>query len=124
VGTPHCVTATVTDAFNNATPGVTVRFSVSGTTATSGSAPTGAGGTASFCYTSAAAGNDTIAAFADSNNDTALSAGEPTGAAAKTWFIPVPTDPNQCKNGGWQTFGIFQNQGQCVSFVNGKGKTK
>lgn len=30
-----------------------------------------------------------------------------------------PTDPNQCKNGGWQNFSdpSFKNQGQCVSFV-------
>jgi hypothetical protein len=36
--------------------------------------------------------------------------------------IPVgpPTDVNQCKNNGWKTFNnpTFNNQGQCVSFVN------
>jgi hypothetical protein len=35
---------------------------------------------------------------------------------------PVPTDKDQCKNGGWQNLGddqgeLFRNQGQCVSFV-------
>jgi len=35
---------------------------------------------------------------------------------------PVPTDKEQCKNGGWQDFvddqgEPFPNQGQCVSFV-------
>jgi hypothetical protein len=30
---------------------------------------------------------------------------------------PLPTSKDQCKNGGWQTFGIFKNQGDCVSFV-------
>ncbi len=34
---------------------------------------------------------------------------------------PVPTDQNQCKNGGWEQFG-FPNQGQCVAFVVSKGK--
>jgi hypothetical protein len=31
---------------------------------------------------------------------------------------PVPTAKQQCKNGGWRTFGTtFKNQGQCVAFV-------
>jgi hypothetical protein len=29
----------------------------------------------------------------------------------------LPTSKNQCKKGGWQTFGVFKNQGDCVSFV-------
>ena len=23
-----------------------------------------------------------------------------------------------CKNGGWKTYGVFKNQGDCVSFVS------
>jgi hypothetical protein len=30
---------------------------------------------------------------------------------------PAPTSKDQCKNGGWRTYGIFKNQGDCVSFV-------
>lgn len=30
---------------------------------------------------------------------------------------PLPTSKDQCKNGGWQTFGVFKSQGDCVSFV-------
>ena len=30
---------------------------------------------------------------------------------------PFPTSKDQCKNGGWRTFGGFKNQGDCVSFV-------
>jgi hypothetical protein len=30
---------------------------------------------------------------------------------------PLPTSRAQCTNGGWQTFGIFTNQRDCVSFV-------
>ena len=30
---------------------------------------------------------------------------------------PVPTDEAQCKNDGYKTFGVFKNQGDCVSFV-------
>jgi hypothetical protein len=35
---------------------------------------------------------------------------------------PLPTSKDQCKNGGWKTFGVFKNQGDCVSFVATKGK--
>jgi YVTN family beta-propeller protein len=34
----------------------------------------------------------------------------------------VPTGKEQCKNGGWRTYGVFKNQGDCVSFVATKGK--
>jgi hypothetical protein len=30
---------------------------------------------------------------------------------------PLPTSKDQCKNGDWRTYGIFRNQGDCVSFV-------
>ena len=35
---------------------------------------------------------------------------------------PPPTDKDQCKNGGYATFNnpSFRNQGQCVSYVNGR----
>jgi hypothetical protein len=29
----------------------------------------------------------------------------------------LPTSKEQCKHGGWRSFGIFKNQGACVSFV-------
>jgi hypothetical protein len=29
----------------------------------------------------------------------------------------LPTSRDQCKNGGWRTYGVFKNQGDCVSFV-------
>ena len=35
---------------------------------------------------------------------------------------PLPTSKDQCKKGGWQTYGIFKNQGDCVSFVATGGK--
>jgi hypothetical protein len=30
---------------------------------------------------------------------------------------PLPTSKDQCKDGGWRTYGVFKNQGDCVSFV-------
>lgn len=35
---------------------------------------------------------------------------------------PLPTSKDQCKDGGWQSFGVFKNQGDCVSFVATHGK--
>ena len=35
---------------------------------------------------------------------------------------PLPASKDDCKNGGWRTFGVFKNQGDCVSFVATKGK--
>jgi hypothetical protein len=34
----------------------------------------------------------------------------------------LPTSKDQCKNGGWRSYGVFRNQGDCVSFVATKGK--
>jgi hypothetical protein len=35
---------------------------------------------------------------------------------------PLPTTKEECKNGGWRNFGVFKNQGDCVSFVATGGK--
>jgi hypothetical protein len=35
---------------------------------------------------------------------------------------PLPTTKDQCKKGGWRSYGVFKNQGDCVSFVATKGK--
>jgi hypothetical protein len=38
-------------------------------------------------------------------------------------FSPaLPTSKDQCRNGGWRDYGIFKNQGDCVSFVATGGK--
>lgn len=34
----------------------------------------------------------------------------------------LPTTKDDCKNGGWQSFGVFKNQGDCVSFIATGGK--
>lgn len=36
----------------------------------------------------------------------------------------LPTSKDQCKNGGWQSFGSFENQGDCVSFVASGGRNE
>jgi hypothetical protein len=37
---------------------------------------------------------------------------------------PLPTSKDQCKNGGWRNFGVFKNQGDCVSYVATGGKNE
>lgn len=92
VDSEHCVTATVTDQFGNPTPGITVRFNVTGSVTTSGSAVTDASGQAVFCYIGPALpGADTITAYADTDNDAVQDAGEPSDTASKVWMLPEST---------------------------------
>jgi|CXWL01.1.fsa_nt_gi hypothetical protein len=35
---------------------------------------------------------------------------------------PMPTDVDQCKQGGWEQYGVFKNQGDCVSYVVTEGR--
>jgi hypothetical protein len=34
----------------------------------------------------------------------------------------LPASKEECKNGGWRNFGVFKNQGDCVSFVSTGGR--
>ena len=117
VDTQHCVTATVTDLFGNPTPGVRVRFSVTGSVMTSGSATTGPTGQAQFCYIGPALpGADVINAYADTDNDNTQDPGEPSAVppATKIWVLPTSTPGCEAKitNGGW----IIAMNGDRASF--------
>ncbi len=90
VGTRHCVTATVRDAFLNPVPNETVRFSVTGTVQRSGSDTTDELGVAEFCYSSEVAGLDVIEAFVDQDGDKEQDLTEPSDMATKVW---QPGDP-------------------------------
>ncbi|HET7571329.1 MAG TPA: hypothetical protein VFJ77_01525 [Gaiellaceae bacterium] len=35
---------------------------------------------------------------------------------------PLPTNGDQCKKDGWKQYGVFKNQGDCVSFVATGGR--
>jgi Bacterial Ig-like domain (group 1) len=101
VDAQHCVTATVKDSFSNPTPGITVRFSVTGSVTTSGSGTTNAVGQATFCYTGPALpGSDVITAYADTNTNGVQDAGEPGDTAAKTWVLPTSTPGCKVTYGG------------------------
>jgi hypothetical protein len=69
---------------------------------------------------------------AGGGNDTGGGGGSGFGPAGTTFYsgvrsgdgvitvsyLALPTSKDQCKHGGWQTFGtVFKNQGDCVSFV-------
>ena len=117
VGTQHCVTATVRDQFDDPMEGVVVRFSVTGSVTTSGSATTDANGEAEFCYTGPDfPGADVINAYADTDNDNTQDPGEPSAIppAEKTWVLPVSTPGCEVKitNGGW----IIAANGDRASF--------
>jgi hypothetical protein len=115
VGTKHCVTATVTNAAGGPVKGVTVRFSVTGSVNTSGSAATDANGEATFCYIGPNfPGADKIHAYADTDNDSTQDADEPFDDAAKTWVLPTSTPGCEVKitNGGW----IITTKGDQASF--------
>jgi hypothetical protein len=45
-----------------------------------------------------------------------------SGDFVVTNATPLPTSKDQCKNGGWKSYGVFKNQGDCVSFVATGGK--
>jgi Mg-chelatase subunit ChlD len=97
----HCVTATVKDVFGNATPGITVRFSVAGAVNTSGPQTTNASGQAQFCYTGPALpGSDLITAYADTNGDNVKQADEPSDTATKLWVLPSSTPGCKVTYGG------------------------
>ncbi len=37
---------------------------------------------------------------------------------------PMPTDGSQCKKDGWEQYGVFNNQGDCVSYVATDGRNQ
>ena len=50
--------------------------------------------------------------------------GEPilAGDLTVTDSQPLPSSKEQCKNGGWRTFGAFKNQGECVGIVRHRAR--
>jgi len=45
-----------------------------------------------------------------------------TGDLVVTDGPSVPSSKDQCRKGGWRVYGVFRNQGDCVSFAATKGK--
>jgi len=95
----------------------------SGSFGAGGSCTLSGRGPAASCqitYTPAAVGSGKHKLTASYSGD-----GTHNPSAAQTEVIvkaPLPTSKDQCKNGGWRSFGVFKNQGDCVSFVASHGK--
>jgi hypothetical protein len=48
----------------------------------------------------------------------------PEHRTSTTTTLPGPHTGNDCKNGGWERYGVFRNQGDCVSWVATHGKNE
>lgn len=93
IGTDHCVTATVADAYGAPLGGIAVRFEVDGAVSAAGAEPSDSTGQARFCYQGPSLpGADRISAFADSDGDGVKADGEPGASADKSWVPPPSTD--------------------------------
>jgi hypothetical protein len=90
-GQPHTVTANLVDAASGAgVAGAPVLFAVAGANPTTGQGATNSGGAASFTYTGAQDGDDTVTACHDNNGNGSCDAGEATATATVTWTVPAP----------------------------------
>jgi hypothetical protein len=95
-----------------------------------GGDPSGYGEGAVFLGTAAPAPDGSFTAVLPSVAPGTLISATATDAAGNTSEFAqdsaakplLPTSKDQCKNGGWQSFGVFKNQGDCVSFVATGGK--
>ena len=96
-GTPHVVTATLTED-GQPKAGAVISFTVTGPNPTTGTGTTNASGNATFTYTGANAGTDTIVACYDADaNGTCGNTGDPIASATKTWVqVPTDTTPPEC----------------------------
>jgi hypothetical protein len=45
-----------------------------------------------------------------------------SGSAVDESATLAPVTKSDCMNDGWQSYGVFKNQGDCVSFVASGGK--
>ena len=77
----------------------------------------------SFTVTSGFVPGANTLSFTVDNCNTPSSVGlDFIGTVSYTPAPVLPTSTAQCKNGGWIAYGIFKNQGDCVSYVATKGK--
>lgn len=103
VDSQHMVTATATTATSGPAQGVTIRFSVLGSSDVQGTCTTDAQGQCTFTYTGPQLpGADLIRGCADNDDSGTIDPGEPCGEATKIWMVPA-TMPGQVTGAGWIT---------------------
>jgi hypothetical protein len=115
IDTPNPQTVTL-ELFANAVP-------------TPGGDPSGYGEGATFLGTATPATDGSFSVVVPSVAPGTLISATATDAAGDTsefaediTAVTPPTSKAQCKKGGWQTYGVFKNQGDCVSYVATGGK--
>jgi hypothetical protein len=86
-GTPHTVTATLTDENGDPVANEAVDFEATGANSASGSGSTDSSGEATFTYTGTSAGSDVISACYDADDDGTC---EATASATKDWVNRPP----------------------------------
>jgi hypothetical protein len=89
-GVPIGITATATDSNGAPYAGKTLRYSIAGPNATTGSANLDASGAAVMTDPGAKAGTDTLTAFVDFNSNGSRDASEPQASALATFVDSVP----------------------------------
>jgi hypothetical protein len=122
-------TATVSDTASSGqtTPNGTVTFASSGQGSFSNGGQctlAGTGGSASCSVSYSPTHTSTTPVRSDTitgsyGGDTGHN---PSSGTTQVTVISLPTSKDQCKNGGWQQYGVFKNQGDCVSYVATGGK--
>jgi hypothetical protein len=99
-GDPHTVSAELKDSSGNPVPGADIVFEVTGANPQpAATRTTDAMGKASYTYTGANAGADTIKACLDANANDACDEGEVTDTASKTYVAGEPEVPQGKMNG-------------------------
>jgi hypothetical protein len=88
------VTATLDDVDGNPVPNAEIVFAVAGANPGGAKRATDDNGQASFGYTGANAGNDTITACLDSNANGRCDAGEVADSVGRSWSAPAPPPSN------------------------------
>jgi len=119
VGVSHTLTATVTDLLGNGVPGIPVNFAITAgpnVGLAHGPVNTDANGQATWTYTSASSGTDTIVATATRLDGTQLT----SLPAAKTWISP--NQPPVADAGPDQTVEQTSHGGALVT-LDGSGST-
>ena len=77
----------------------------------------------SFTVTSGfVTGVNTVSFTVDNCNTPSSTGVDFIGTVSYNRASVLPASTAQCKNGGWTSYGIFKNQGDCVSYVATKGK--
>jgi hypothetical protein len=119
VGSNHTVTATLSDA-NSGDPinGKNVKFTVTGANPGTGTSATNSSGQATYTWTGANAGDDTIVACADTDGDgNYCEAGEPTASATKHWEGPSSGNIGRMVSNGKRSGATFASNVDCDAAV-------